>query len=84
MGKGGGEGGDFTATTITKTTGRRGVICDLDYLLWFTFTVDTSHCLRFYSVESSKPTFDRLTNQAKYYPMHCKTAEGNDLAIFLS
>ena len=55
-------------------TGRRGVICDLDCSLY----PCTTHCLCFYTVEFSKPSFDRLTNLVKYYAMLRKTAEGNN------
>ena len=55
-------------------TGRRGVICDLDCSLY----PCTTHCLCFYTVESSTPSFDRLINLVKYYAMLRKTAEGNN------
>ena len=47
------------------------------------FTVDTAHRLCFYTVKSSKPSFDHLTllNLVKYYPMLGKTAEGNDCGL---
>ena len=55
-------------------TARRGVICDLDCSLY----PCTTHRLCFYTVESSKPSFDRLINLVKYYAMLRKTAEGNN------
>ena len=55
-------------------TGRRGVICDLDCSLY----PCTAHRLCFYTVESSKPSIDRLINLLKYYAMLRKTAEGNN------
>ena len=41
------------------------------------------HRLCFYTVKSSKPSFDHLTllNLVKYYPMLGKTAEGNDCGL---
>ena len=53
-------------------TGRRGVICDLDCSLY------PCTCLCFYTVESSKPSFNRLINLVKYYAMLRKTAESNN------
>ena len=55
-------------------TGRRGVICDLDCSL----CPCTTHRLCFYTVKSSKTSFDRLINLVKYYAMLRKTAEGNN------
>ena len=55
-------------------TGRRGVICDLDCSLY----PCTTHRLCFDTVESSKPSFDRVINLVKYYAMLRKTAEGNN------
>ena len=55
-------------------TVRRGVICDLDCSLY----PCTTHRQCFYTVESSKPSFDRLINLVIYYAMLRKTAEGNN------
>ena len=55
-------------------TWRRGVICDLDCSLY----PCTTHRLCFYTVKSSKPSFDRVINLVKYYAMLRKTAEGNN------
>ena len=77
--------GHISTTNRPKTnelrdqdTGRRGVICDLDCWLQLNFTVNTTHCPCFYTVESSKLSFDRLINLVKYYPTLRKTAEGFD------
>ena len=62
-----------TLLLLDYITGRR-VICDLDCSLY----PCTTHRFCFYTVESSKPSFDRVINLAKYYAMLRKTAEGNN------
>ena len=64
----------YHQATVDYITGRRGVICDLGCSLY----PCTAHRLCFYTVESSKPSFDRLINLVKYYAMLRKTAEGNN------
>ena len=41
-----------------RPQGAKGVICEL----LLNFTVDTTHRLGFYTVKSSKPSFDQLIN----------------------
>ena len=41
-----------------RPQGAKGVICEL----LLNFTVDTTHRLCFYTVKSSKPSFDQLIN----------------------
>ena len=62
-------------------TGHRGVICVLDCQLELNFTVDTVHRLCFYTVESSKQSFNHSINMVKYYPMLWKTTEGHDCGL---
>ena len=47
-------------------------------LMELNFTVDTTHHLCFYTVKSSKLSFDQFINLVIYYLMLRKTAEGND------